>query len=46
MKSRLRGGYLSGVVVVVGAVVGDVVVEDAELHERCSPLWCCCWICG
>jgi hypothetical protein len=35
MLKCLRGGYLSGiVVVVVGAVVGDIVVDDAELHER------------
>ncbi len=32
MPSCMRGGHLSGVVVL--AVVGDVVVEDAELHER------------
>jgi hypothetical protein len=31
----VRGGYMSGIVLdVVGAVVGDVVVYDAELHER------------
>ncbi len=28
----MRGGHLSGFV--VGAVVGEVVVEDAEPHER------------
>jgi hypothetical protein len=31
MKSCVRGGYLSGVVVVVGDVV---VAGDVELHER------------
>ncbi len=31
----MRGGYLSGVVViVVGAVFGDVVAGDVEVHER------------
>jgi hypothetical protein len=32
MSSCRRGGYLSGFV--VGAVACEVVVEDAELHER------------
>ncbi len=35
MLIYMRGGYLSCVVVVVGAVVGDVVVGgDVEVHER------------
>jgi hypothetical protein len=35
MKSCVRGGgYLSGVVVVVGGVVSDVVGGDVEVHER------------
>ncbi len=43
----MRGGYISGiVVVVVGAVVGDVVVEGAELQKRWLSVQCCCWLCG
>jgi hypothetical protein len=42
MKSCVRGGYLSGVVV----VVGDVVVGDVELHESWLSVQCCCWLCG
>jgi hypothetical protein len=30
----VRGGYLSGVVVVVGVVFGDEVAGDVEVHER------------
>ncbi len=32
MLSCMRGGYFSDFV--AGAVAGEVVVEDAELHER------------
>ncbi len=39
-----RGGYLSDFV--VGAVVGEVIVDDAELHERFLSVQCCCWFCG
>ncbi len=43
----MRGDYLSGIIVVVGgAEVGEVVVEDVEPHERWLFVQCCCWFCG
>jgi hypothetical protein len=44
MLSCMRGVYFSDFV--VGAVVGDLVVDDAEVHERWLPLRFCCWCCG